>query len=103
MRFMYNGIKDDSTGKLYKGYYSIGPWNTLPEGTITFYAKGYDNLSKLLHPLFSVENETDIQTDYFEKDKIRVQPDNPMYNMVLQAYIAQQDHRKKIEKRKCRA
>ncbi len=51
----------------------------IPEGTITIYAKEYSlHLPSELNP----ENNTEIQTDYFEKDRARIEPDNPYYEEV---------------------
>ena len=49
---------------------------------MTIYAKSYcDNLS----PIFgaAVKNGTDIQTDYFEKDAVRLFPGDALYEAAL--------------------
>lgn len=90
VKFMYNGIKVD--GKLYKGWYSLGGYRDMPEGTITIYAKEYGDHFPTIDGL-QIENNTDIMTDYFEKDRIRVTPDNKWYHQVLEAYNKQQTKR----------
>lgn len=51
----------------------------LPEGTITIYAREYGNqLPNELNP----ENDSDMQTDYFDKDRARITPDSEYYNEV---------------------
>lgn len=88
-KYMYNGIKID--GELYKGWWSKGPWtkeSKLPDGTITFYADGYKSI-----PLPGVVNESDMMTDYFEKDRIRFTPGHPNYAAALEAHGKQEMHR----------
>lgn len=72
-------------GKRIPVRYSKGGYtkqSRLSEGTITIYAKSYnDNLPNELEP----KNESNSQTDYFEKDKARITPDSPYYNDVLKA------------------
>jgi len=94
MKFFYNGIKD-SSGKLYKAWYSVGRLTNYPEGTITIYAKNYDRFSAEIAQHFEIENDTDLQTDYFEDDKIRVQPSHRLYSLVLEAAQKQEDRNAK--------
>lgn len=89
VKFMYNGIKVN--GKLYRAWYSLGGYRNMPEGTITIYAKDY-NIFPRVEGL-QIENNTDYMTDYFEKDRIRVKPDNKWYPQVLEAYNKQQAKR----------
>jgi hypothetical protein len=89
VRFMYNGLKTED-GVLHKAWYSIGRLTNAPEGTITIYARTYRALPKVEGLV--VENNTEIQSDYFETDTIRVTPDNPHYPAVLTAYQKQQAH-----------
>ena len=95
LKFMWNGIKVD--GKLYRARYSNGKLINAPEGTITIYAKDYD-LPKVAG--LNIENNTDLMTDYFEKDKVRVTPDNIHYAAVKEAMKKQDEHyRKRYEKK----
>jgi len=84
LKFFYNGIKD-SSGNLYKAWYSVGLLTDYPEGTITIYAKNYGRFSAEIAEQFEIENNTDSQTDYFEDDKIRVTPSHHLYHAVLEA------------------
>lgn len=84
MKFFYNGIKA-SDGKLQKCYYSEGPYLKLPEGTITIYGKHYKNFSAEVSAAFKIEDGTDIQSDYFENQHIRVEPSHPLYAQVKEA------------------
>ena len=63
--------------------YSKGPYTKesgLPEGTISIYSKDYGvPLPKALNPT----NDTNMMTDYFETDRVRIKPDNKHYNDVL--------------------
>jgi len=81
IRFLKHAIK--SKGKRSRVRYSKGNYTKasgLPEGTITIYAKDYgDQLPAELN----VKNETDMQTDYFEKDRARIFPKSKYYKDVL--------------------
>ena len=98
IKFMYNGIKVD--GKLYKVSYHGGPYHTLPEGTITITAKSLvEGLPYI--PGFAIQNETDSQTDYFEKDRVRVMLSSPHYAAVKAALDkCEQRHEERIQRRK---
>jgi hypothetical protein len=66
-------------GKRIRVRYSKSTLINYPEGTITIYAKEYGNqLPEELHP----ENDTDYQTDYFDKDRARITPDSQYYTEV---------------------
>jgi hypothetical protein len=95
LKFFYNGIKENG-GKLQKAHYYKGGYVSLPEGTITIYARDYCRFSSEIQESFPVQNDTDSMTDYFCKDIIRVLPDNKFYNQVLAAYNKQQEHIEKI-------
>ena len=91
LKFMYNGIKLE--GKSYRAYYSIGQLTNRPENTITIYAMEYSHLPRIAE--LTVENNTDSMTDYFQKDRIRIEPTDKLYTEVYAAYIKQQAHRDK--------
>lgn len=85
---MYNGIKED--GKLHAAHYSLScsqDSNPL-QRTITIYARGYMPLPNV--PGLTTVNESNGITDYFEKDHIKVAPDNAFYPQVLEAYNKQE-------------
>lgn len=65
VKFMYNGIKIN--GKLVKGFWDKGDYSN--GALYGFYADSY--CSRELREVFSVKNESDIMTDYFETDKIQ--------------------------------
>lgn len=90
--FYYNGIKDAKGAKLQKVWYSSGKLLNHPEGTLTIYSREYGQFSDLVHASFKVENDSDLMTDYFEKDRIRVLPGHPLYAEVLAAKEAADKH-----------
>jgi Fe2+ or Zn2+ uptake regulation protein len=85
---MWNGIKID--GKLYKAHYSEGALTNYEEGTLTIYAKEYSRFPKIEG--LTIYNDSDIMTDYFEEDQIRVTPDNVFYNQVQGAISKANKH-----------
>jgi len=91
-KFMWNGIKAD--GKLYRAWYSKGQLINAPEGTITIYGRDYYPPLPAIEGL-TVQNDSEMQTDYFETDRVRVTPDNPHYPAVLAAYEKQEAHNAK--------
>lgn len=106
LRFYYNGIKANG-GKLQKAHYSKGnlvAWAMEKFGydseTITIYAREYTGFSAEVRELFTVENDTDTMTDYFEKDRIRVKKDHPLYAQVLKGYEAQEARRVRMAERR---
>lgn len=94
LKFYYNGIKGDN-GKLQRCSYSLGALLHHPEGTITIYSREYSHFTKDIQEVFTVENDSDLMTDYFEKDRIRVLPSHPMYQQVLAAFHLMQKHNEK--------
>jgi len=52
---------------------------------ITLYAKDYGD-SKPLRNIFEdkYQNDTDINTDYFEEGKVRIFPEDALYNLALE-------------------
>ena len=85
LQWMYNGIKID--GKLFKGWWSFFKSIKTGQDGITFYSRSYDNMPDIG---MTVENETDMQTDYFEKDRIRFTPGLKWYAEALGAFNLQQ-------------
>ena len=93
IKFMWNGIKVDGT--LYKGHYLCGGYTTqsgLPQDAITIYARDYMSFPRIEG--LQIRNGSDIMTDYFETDTIRVLKDNKFYNEILNAYLKQEEHNK---------
>jgi len=91
LKFYWNGIKENG-GKLQKAYICGGKYTGFPEGTITIYAREYTRFSQGIRAIFEVENDSDIMTDYFEDDKIRVTPGHPLYAEVKAALDKREQH-----------
>jgi len=100
LKFMWNGIKIE--GKLYKAWFSKVTYteqSKIPARTITIYVESTSNVLPLIDGLNTINN-FDSMTDYFEKTKIRVTPDNEFFNAVCEAFEKQEAHRAaKIAKR----
>lgn len=91
IKFFWNGIKG-ADGKLQRAWYSDGPWNNLPSDCITIYARNYRRFSKEVAEAFAIENNTDLMTDYFENDKIRVFPTHALFADVKAAVVKAKAH-----------
>lgn len=98
LKFFWNGIKENG-GKLQKCWYSDGPFTSHPAGTITIYARDYNRFSAGVNEAFAVLNDTDMQTDYFETDRIRVTPSHALYAQVQAACASQAAHSAKRQER----
>lgn len=72
IRVLKHGLRVD--GKYVPCWYSIGA--SKDETIITIYARNYGSqLPAELKP----ENDTDMMTDYFEKDHAHINPGHPLY------------------------
>ena len=98
LKFFYNGIKANG-GKLQRAWYSVGN-NRDRSNTITIYKGDYERFSSEVHESFKVENNTEIMTDYFEKDRIRVLEDHELYLEVVEAANKMKAHSEKIATRR---
>lgn len=78
IKLLKKGIKLD--GKYYPCFYSSSKNNT--NGNATIYIKTYESLPREAYNIFDVENKTDIQTDYFEQDIIRINKNSPYFEQV---------------------
>lgn len=74
VRIYWNGIKIDG-GKLIRCGYSF---NDSDDNTphVSIYARDYNNLPR---DIFTVENNSDSYSDYFEEDHAHLGPDHPLY------------------------
>lgn len=95
VKWLWNGIKVD--GKLHRAHYSMGTVVIEGEtkgGYVSVYARDLlVGLPRLVGE--SVVNRSDSQTDYFERDHMRIAPDSRHYNAAVAAYEAQEKHREK--------
>ena len=102
LKFFYNGIKVNG-GKLQKAFFSKGnltSWAMEKYGydsdTLTVYAREYAGFSAEIRGIFQVENDSDMMTDYFEKDRIRVTKGHPLYGQVLKSFEAQEARQNRV-------
>ena len=89
LKFYYNGIKANG-GKLQRAFLWDSSVRGRPEGTITVSARDYTGFSREVHEAFAVSNDTDLMTDYFDKDSFYVEPNHPLYGQVKTALEARQ-------------
>ena len=92
IKFVYNGIKDEQ-GRLHRAHFSKG-YHKDGDDIITIYARDYEDLPSAEG--LEVKNDSDMMTDYFEKDRIEVRPENKFYEQVLEAWKQQEIHRAKM-------
>ena len=95
INFYYNCVRVDG-GKREMCHYSVGPYTPesgLSADTISITARDYLRFSQAIQEVFVVTNKTDIMTDLFDRDRIRVAPAHPLYAQVKAAYDAQTAHR----------
>lgn len=81
IKILQNGIKHDN------GYtpcfYSMGNNTRHSDRCITIYARCYERLPA---ELGAIQNDTDTQTDYFDSDKVYLEPGDKYYTEALAAY-----------------
>lgn len=98
MKIQYNGIRVEK--KLYTAYI----YTTGENEAIRVSAKEYAGFPSEVWEMFDVKNESDIYTDYFDKDRFTVQPDHPMYPDFIRAIIKGQEiDRNRIQKKREKA
>ncbi len=69
-------------GKRVGVYYSVGPWVAgVDPATIKIRPRKGGSLAAL-RAHFAIENGSDMMTDYFEADAIRLLPAHPLYDQV---------------------
>lgn len=92
-KFVWNGIRDTETGKLTKCWYSKGNHIDGDE-IISIYCDSYEEMPIIEG--ITVINESDIMTDYFEKDRAEIYPDNINYEEINNAWKELQIHELKM-------
>lgn len=85
IRFFWNGIKINGENKLIRCFYSLDNSTRQPGPCVTIYAKGYG--AELPRDLFTVKNETDSMTDYFDTDSATLTPAHPLYKYARAAAL----------------
>ena len=98
LKFYWNGIKG-TDGTLQLCSYSEGPFCSYPDGSIAVYGKRYRDFSSEVRAAFTVVNNTEIQSDYCENDRIYVEPTHPLYAYVRAALEKHKAHCAKIRER----
>jgi hypothetical protein len=104
IRFMKHFVEDTETKNKAKICYSLDN-HISNKPCVTLYADGYCDK---LFPIFgnNVQNDTDSQSDYFDKDRIRFFEDSIYYNDARKAAIKAQEawaiHYNKIQAKKNR-
>ena len=79
IRFFWNGIKVNG-GKLIRCFY----FTDSKSDSVTISARDYDHLPR---DLFTVKNETDLYTDYFDSDSATLTPAHPLYKYARAAAL----------------
>ncbi len=70
--------QNTDTGKKVRCWYHRGSYTFAPDA-VTIYAKSYADSLADVFPGERVENNTELQTDYFEKDRVRILPGDPLW------------------------
>jgi len=78
IKLLKKGIRVN--GEYYPVWYSSSKSNI--NGNATIYARTYNKMPDEVYKEFIVENDSDSMTDYFEKDRIRVSPNNKWFKLV---------------------
>lgn len=78
IKLLKKGIKVN--GKYYPAWYSSCANNI--NGNATIYLRTYDRLPVGFYNQFEIVNDSDIMTDYFEKDKIRIKRGSKFFDQV---------------------
>lgn len=95
IKWMWNGIKIN--GKLHRAHYSKCVLINDSEESITVYARNHGSLPQIG---VDVQNNTDIMTDYFDTDRMRIRKDSQFWDPALAAFEKQESHHKaKMDKR----
>jgi hypothetical protein len=94
LKFYWNGIKEDG-GTLQLCTYHMGALTHHPEGTITIYGKRYRPFSDGVNRAFTIQDDSEILSDYIVNEHIRVTPDHPLYAQVYAAYQKKAAHDEK--------
>ena len=79
IKFLKKGLKVD--GKYYPCWYSSSTHAKDGEHA-TVYIKTYDMLPEGLNNELQVENDTDIQTDYIRRDRIRIPKASKYFDLI---------------------
>ena len=84
LRFYYNGIKAHAGAKLERAWFSGSA------DLIFIYRRDYRCFSREIREVLQVTNNSDIMTDYFETDCVRLEPSHPCFAAAFSALVAAQ-------------
>ena len=87
LKFYYNGIKSSDKQGLQKAHFNFSKQNG-DKFVIDIYARDYVRFSEEVRNTFTVKNDSDIMTDYFECDRIEVPKNHPLIDDVIKAIIS---------------
>ena len=82
IKIMQNGVKWGN-GEYTPCFYSMGNKLYNSENCITITARDYESLPA---ELGEIQNDTDSQTDYFDSDRVTLEPGDKYYDEALAAY-----------------
>lgn len=83
IKFFYNGIKVNG-GKLIRCLYFTDSRSDSRSDSVTISARDYADLPR---DMFTVKNETDLYTDYFDSDSATLTPAHPLYKYARAAAL----------------
>lgn len=81
IKIMQNGIKFD--GGYTPCFYSMGNTLNHSDKCIAIYARDYEHLPA---ELGNIHNDSDYQSDYFDCDKVYIEPGDKFYDEAVAAY-----------------
>lgn len=82
IKFFYNGFKVGDDKQLYKAFFM-----QFTNGTICVTSEDYADFPKAIHDQFVVVNNTDIMTDYFEKDRFEIPTTHALFKFAKIAML----------------
>ena len=82
VKFFYNGIKAQRGAKLEGACYYIDA-----QGRLVIRAS-VSGFSPAIHAAFPVSNDSDLLSDYYDRDKIKLAPGHPCYAAAFAALTA---------------
>ena len=84
IKFFWNGIKLNGEKKMIRCFYSLDS-NTDHSPSVSISCRDYSG--RLPSDLFTVRNDTDVYTDYFDTDSATLTPEHPLYPYARAAAI----------------
>ena len=86
LKLFFNGIKAEGSKELHKGsFHLVHLAGGVP--AVKFHYDEYGHLPSEIRSQFSVTNDTDTQTDYFDKDRFNISQSNRYFVPALRATL----------------